>query len=85
MSPNNTNSDYKVDQGATEGDAEDCSLQAAQCDRPSNDGIRSKWNWYKDSEFQRSWDSMREFSKSIQGSALETLKFENRRCGHWPR
>jgi len=41
-----TNSDYKVDRGATEGDAEACSLQAAQADRPSNDGIRSKRNWY---------------------------------------
>jgi len=43
----NTNSDYKVAQGATEGGTEACSLQAAPDDRPSNDGIRSKRNWYK--------------------------------------
>jgi len=42
----NTNSDYKVAQGAIEGGAEACSLQVAQDDRPSNDGIRSKRNWY---------------------------------------
>jgi|GEM_PF-1442158 len=40
------NSDYIGDQGATEGGPEACSQQAAQCDRPSNDGIGSKWNWY---------------------------------------
>jgi len=43
----NTNSDYKVAQGATEGGAEACSLQAAQEDRLSKDGIRRKRNWYK--------------------------------------
>jgi|GEM_PF-494656 len=43
---NNTNSDNKVDQGATDGDAETSSLKAAQGDRPSNDGIRSNWIWY---------------------------------------
>jgi|GEM_PF-5081550 len=42
----NTNSDYKVAQGATERGAEACSLQAAQDDRLSNDGIRSNQNWY---------------------------------------
>jgi|GEM_PF-2832513 len=41
-----TNSDYKVAQGATEGGAEACSLQAAQDDRLSNDGIRSNRNLY---------------------------------------
>jgi|GEM_PF-3854988 len=43
----NTKFDYKVDQGVTEGDVEACSLQAAQGDRPSNDGIRSNRIWYK--------------------------------------
>jgi len=44
---NNTKSHYKVGQGAAEGNAEACSLQAAQGDRPSNDGIRSHRIWNK--------------------------------------
>jgi len=46
----NTKSVYKVDQSATEGDAEACSLQAAQGNGPSNDGIRSNRIWYKSEE-----------------------------------
>jgi len=43
----NTKSNYKVDQGATEGDAVACSLQTALGDRSTNDGIRSNRHWYK--------------------------------------
>jgi hypothetical protein len=41
-----TNSSYKVDHGGMEEGAEAQSLCAAQADRLSNDGLRSKWNWY---------------------------------------
>jgi len=44
----NTKFDYKVDQGATEGNAETFAQQSAQDDRPSINGIRSNRIGYKD-------------------------------------
>lgn len=41
-----TNSIYKVDQGGMEEGAEAHSLCVAQAERLSNDGLRSKLNWY---------------------------------------
>jgi|GEM_PF-6675807 len=42
MLQNDTKIDSKGGQGATEGNAEACSLQAAKGNRPSNEGIQIK-------------------------------------------
>jgi len=55
MSRSNTKSVYKLDQGATEGGAEACSLQVEQEDRLSNDGIQSHRTWSNEGEFTPSY------------------------------